>query len=350
MGDKRHRPPTAAAPDLQLPAATRGASGGGSLLDRVGSVTGPLGSVMTGVTGAQDLVSGVSEGDAVTAVGGSLSLVEGVADLAQRSKVSEVAGTLGTGLGVITGAKDALDGSLGARDRVVGGLDGVTSGLQLGAQFGGHGGLFAAGGGVGGASTLASSSATAALGAGGAASMAAGGAVIGAGVAGWKAGEAINAIAQSRHAKQAPGAVGGTHQTYASWWQDAGARIGGPAGVAVGTAGATFGTLADAGVASWNAVSGLFNRPSGGKGNGGKPAPRGKPVGTGGGGVSKPSGAPRGGRPGASPSPRAGAKPTGGRGGSTASASGKRPASGSKPSNDSGGFWGSVRRAVGWDR
>ena len=80
----------------------------------------------------------------------------------------------------------------------------------------------------------------------------AGGAVLGAGVAGYKVGGLINDAAGSSYAQQSPGSVGGTHQTYRDWWLDTGVEMGGVGGMVVGTAGATFGTMADAGVAAVN--------------------------------------------------------------------------------------------------
>ena len=69
---------------------------------------------------------------------------------------------------------------------------------------------------------------------------------------GYGVGGIINSVGNSEYAQQDPGSVGGTHQTYADWWQDQGAEMGGAAGMAVGTIGGTFGTIADAGVGIWN--------------------------------------------------------------------------------------------------
>ncbi len=170
--------------------------------------------------------------------------------------------------------------------------------------------------------------------------------MVGAGAAGWGAGQAINQIAGSHHARQQPGAVGGTHQTYADWWQAKGAQIGGPAGVAVGTAGATFGTLVDAGVAVRNLVTGASRpRGSGGAAGSGKPAP------------AKPAPAPRSGSaapntraaPARAAAARAAAAPASPNRGGSAGAGGSRSAAAAPPANP-GGFWNSLRQAVGWGR
>jgi len=76
--------------------------------------------------------------------------------------------------------------------------------------------------------------------------------VAGAAAMGYGVGGLINEAGNSEYAKQAPGSVGGTNETYADWWLDQGVAQGGVTGAAIATVGGTFGTIADAGVAAWN--------------------------------------------------------------------------------------------------
>lgn len=350
MGDKKHRKPESPAADVL------GASLAGVYLASQ-FAHGSAGEGVELLTSVLETAHSTGEHKPLGIAKGALGATSVLSGLAGMEAISTVTGSLGKGASVVKGATEALDASKDPSDRIVGGLTGVADGLKLGAKAGGQKGLFATGYGVGGASTLASSSATAALTAGGATSMAAAGAVLGAGVAGWGLGGVLHQAAESPHAQQRPGAVGGTHQSYASWWQDQGSQIGGPAGIAVGTTGATFGALADAGVATWNAVTGNSRRPSGSGGSGGsrgspatKPSAAAKPA-------PRPTPAPR---PSASaPSPRAEtsraatsratqaqAQPARG---SSAGSGGSRAAANAPPANP-GGFWGSLRQAVGWGR
>ncbi len=160
------------------------------------------------------------------------------------------AGVVGTGLDIASEAGHTL-GNVGTNVQGVSGALGLITGSygmgKAGADMYQNGvGLqnsadmaFNGAGTYAGAATLMGSSGPAAP-------------LAGAAARGYGVGGPINSAAGSDYAKQEPGGVGGTHQTYADWWLDTGAEIGGATGMAVGVGGATFGTIADACVAAYN--------------------------------------------------------------------------------------------------
>lgn len=183
------------------------------------------------------------------------------ADAFHKPGMSNTFGRIGNGLDIIDGAMTAADSNASTSDRVMGGTKATGASLSLGANLMGHQGLFAAGSGVGPASTLAASNPFTAVAAGGAPALATTGLLLSSAYGGVKIGQGINTLANSDQARQDPGSVGGTHETYADWWQNLGTTVqektGNEAlGIAVGTTGATFGTIADAGVGLWNMVTG----------------------------------------------------------------------------------------------
>jgi len=149
---------------------------------------------------------------------------------------SEAAGGLGNTASNVAGVTGALGLITGAYGMGKAGADMANNGvgLQNSADMAFNGlGTFAGGAGLMGASGPAAP-------------------LAGAAAAGYGVGGLINSAAGSEYAQQDEGSVGGTHETYADWWLDTGADIGGVGGMAVGVAGATAGTFADAGVAAWN--------------------------------------------------------------------------------------------------
>ena len=206
------------------------------------------------------------------------------------------AGQLLGPLGLFNGMLNVTEGVMNMAYNAVTGQEDIVTASNAGQTAKGGLGMLGGMAGITGESALALGAGETLAGAMGASGLGVAGLLGGSLLGGMAIGNGINGAADSERARQAPNAVGGSHETYNEFWMDQGLDMnswadrkgeaaneylsqygragelagglaegvmdygGGLAGGVVSVGGATFGKIADAGVAAgsavWSAVTG----------------------------------------------------------------------------------------------